>query len=389
MIWLWRYIFGFLNITLYGENAERILNIAAKNNINLWNLSCKKGTITGNIGIKSFIKLRYVKRGVKCKIKINQKRGLVFHTKKYINRTGFFLGVFLFIVILTLLSNFIWVIKIEGNKNIPDSEIIESCKAIGIYEGMYKKRINTKYDSQRLLLMQNGVSWGFFNISGSVLTLNLSESEFSDTSEHEIPTNIKASYDGKISKIDVTSGEVTVKVGDIVSKGDLLVSGISERNSSKLFLHSEGVIIAQTKRTFSASGDFIQKVRTNTERVKNHYTVEFFKLKIPLYVGSVKGDYNYTCKVKNLKLFGNRIPIKAATEKYTFIEETTVNYSKSELEKILLENIENQVESSNLISKTEADREIKITDSGMLINITYLCEENIALSEKIILNTQN
>ena len=94
MIWLWRYIFGFLNITLYGENAERILNIAAKNNINLWNLSCKKGNITGNIGIKSFIKLRYVKRGVKCKIKINQKRGLVFHTKKYINRTGFFFGIF-------------------------------------------------------------------------------------------------------------------------------------------------------------------------------------------------------------------------------------------------------------------------------------------------------
>lgn len=389
MIWLWRYLLGFLNITLYGENAEQILNLAAKNNINLWHLSCKKGNITGNIGIKNFIRLRYIKRGIKCKIKINQKKGIVFHTRKYINRTGFFLGIFLFILILTALSNFVWVIKVEGNSDIPDSEIIQSCKEIGIYEGMYKKRIDTKYDSQRLLLKQNGIAWGFFNLSGSVLTFNLSETEFSDKSERQAATNIKAAFDGKITKIDVKSGEVTVKVGDTVSKGDLLISGISERNSSKLFLHSDGVIIAETKRTYSASGNFVQQIESENKKIKNRYTVEFFKLKIPLFLGSVKNYRSYNCKCKKIKMFDNRIPISIANEKYVFADKKTVSYKKSELEKILCDDIKKQVEASNLISATEINRDVNITDDGMLINITYTCEENIALSENILLNTEN
>lgn len=389
MIWLWRYLFGFLTITLYGENAERVLNAAAKNGINIWNLSCKKGNITGNIGIKNFIKLRYVKRGIKCNVKIIKKKGLVFHTKKYIKRTGFFIGIFLFFITLLTLSNFVWIINIEGNSQIPDSEIIDSCEKIGIYEGMYKKHIDTKYDSQRLLLKQDGLAWGAFNLAGSVLTLNLSESEVSNKSERQIPTNIKAAFDGKISKIDVTSGDVSVKVGDTVSKGDLLVSGISERNASKLFVHSEGTIIAKTERIYSASGKFTQKICSDTNRLKKNYTIEFFKLKIPLYLGSVKGDYNYTYNSKNLELFGNRIPIKTAIEKYDFTEEKDITYNETELEKLLLEDIENQLDDSNLLSANEASRERIITDDGMLIKITYNCEENIAVQDKILLSTEN
>ena len=386
MIWLWRYLSGYLTIILCGENAERVLNAAAKRGINIWNLRCKKGNITGNISVKNFVKLRLAKRGIKCKVKILQKRGLVFKTQKYINRTGFFIGIALFFAILFTLSNFVWVINVEGNTNIPAAEILDSCKKIGIYEGIYKKKINTKYDSQRLLLVQKGLAWGAVNLEGCVLTVNLSEAEVSDKEEREIPSNIKASFDGKINKIDVTTGDVKVKVGDTVSRGDLLVSGIVEKFSSTLFVHSEGVITAKTERTFSASGEFEQEINADTGKIKKRYTIEFFKLKIPLYFGTVKGDFDYECSVKNLKLFGKSIPIKTATEIYTLTEQQTVNYDKSILEEMLYEDIKNQVEQSNLISYEETNRETVLTDNGILLKITYSCEENIALQDEILLS---
>lgn len=389
MIWLWRYLFGYLTIVLCGENAERVLNTAAKCGINIWDLRCKKGNITGNISVKNFVKLKNAKRGIKCRVKILQKRGLVFKTHKYINRTGFFIGIALFFSILFTLSNFVWVINVVGNTKIPTDEILDSCKKIGIYEGVYKKKINTKYDSQRLLLIQKGLAWGAVNIEGCVLTVNLSEAEISDKDKRQNPSNLKASFDGKINKIDVTSGDVKVKVGDIVSRGEILVSGIVENFSSTLFVHSEGVITAQTEHTFSSSGEFLQEKNISTNKIKNRYSFELFKLKIPLFFGTVKGEYDYKCDVKNLTLFGNKIPIKTAKETYILTRRETVNYENSTLEQILYEDIINQVKKHNFISFEEMNRETVLTDNSMLLKITYNCEENIALQDEILLNKEN
>ena len=290
MIWLWRYLSGFLTIVLSGENAEKVLNTASKNGINLWNLRCKKGNIIGNIGIKNFIKLRTVKHGIKCRIKIIKKHGLVFKTNKYINRTGFFIGIFLFFSVIYLLSNFIWIINIEGNDNIKYSQILSACKKINIYEGIYKKKINTKYDAQRLMLEQKQISWCSLNVEGCVLTINLTEAKETDKGKRQSPSNLKSTVEGKIKKIDVTSGNVLVRVGDTVSKGELLVSGVVESLSSTHFVHSAGSIIANTKRTFSAEGKFTQKLDLETNKRVTRYTAQFFNIKIPLFLGNVKNN---------------------------------------------------------------------------------------------------
>ena len=54
MVWIWRFILGYLKIEVIGENVEQILNLAAANKINLWNLKYVKGKIYGNILIKNY-----------------------------------------------------------------------------------------------------------------------------------------------------------------------------------------------------------------------------------------------------------------------------------------------------------------------------------------------
>ncbi len=388
MIRLWRYLAGYLIIKISGENAEQILNCAAKNRISIWNLKCKNGFITGNIAAKDFKKLYIFKHGIKGKIHIVKKCGMVFKTKKHSQRLGIVVGVFLFFAILEIMSNYIWIIEVNGNNTIPNSQIINSCKKIGIKTGINKNKINNKYDAQRLLLIQDGLAWASVNVEGCVLTVNLTET-VENKKEEITPSNIKSSIEGKIKKINVSSGNVVVKVGDTVSKGELLVSGVSDNSVSSVFTHSEGEIIANTTRTFSASGNFVQTVNCSSEKFKKHITVDFFDLKIPLYLGTVKNDFDYSYNIKDLKFLGKRIPIRIAVEKYRIINKNTVEYDAVSLEKILYEVIKKEVKNHNFIKAEETNRETITSKEGMVLIIEYNCEENIAVQERILLDTGN
>lgn len=389
MIWLWRYLLGFLTIKLEGENIEQIINVASANGIGIWNLYYQSGCIYGNISIKNFLKLYKVKRTKRCKIKIIKKCGLAFKLKKYNKRIGFVAGMCLFFLILFFLTNFVWIINIEGNNKIPTQEIKKSCKELGIFEGAFKSKINSKYDAQRLQLIQNDIAWCSLNIEGCVLNVNLTEAPPSDKQERQTPSNLKALTDGKIIKIDVTSGNVPIKVGDVVSKGDLLVSGIIQNPTSTVFVHSSGEIIAETKRVFSAQGDFVQSREQETGEITTRYTINFFNLRIPFYLGKIKNQHIYKSEVKYLKLFGNKIPIKIAEEQYIITQNTNSTYDKETLVEMLYEDIKKQVENFKFINSEEIDREIVTTDKGILLKITYNCTENIAVQDEILLSKEN
>ena len=227
------------------------------------------------------------------------------------------------------------------------------------------------------------------NIEGCVLTVNLSESEISDKDERQTPSNIKASIEGKIKKIDATSGDVVVKVGDTVSKGDLLVSGIIQNMSSTLFVHSDAKIIAETKRIFSAKGDYIQDITYETGKIKNRNTINFFGLKIPFYLGNIKKENINSFKNIDIKMFNKKLPIKITKQEYVFTETEKITYDKNKLEELLYQDIKKQVDGFNFISAKEENRDIVYTESGILMKIEYICEENIAQRDIILLNSKN
>lgn len=384
-----RYLFGYLTIKINGQNAERILNNATKNGIEIWNLKFKNQSIYGNISIKNFYLLRKIKKGIKCKISIEKKHGIIFKLKKHQNRYGLIVGLFAFVAILYLLTNYIWIINVEGNKNLSINEIINSCKKIGIYQGIRKDKIESKYDAQRLQLTQDGIAWCSMNVEGCVLTVNLSETTVSDKEKRQNPSNLKALIEGKIKKINITSGNTLVKVGDTVAKGDLLVSGVVENMLSSLFIHSEGEIIAETKRVFSAKSEFTKEITYETDDVISRKTIEFFGVKIPTYLGNIKKPHTYSLETNNLTLYKKRIPIKIISEKYVYTKKEKISYDKNTLAEKLYEDIKKQIDTFDFIKITEGEKEITETNNGILLKIECICEENIAVQDTILFNTEN
>ena len=167
MLNLLRLLSGYLVVCFYGENSERMLNLCAKHSIKLWNLRFNKGKIIGNIRIKDFYLLRKIRPKKEVKIHIISRHGLVFKTYMYKKRIGFITGFIIFVLLLEFLSSFIWSIKVEGNINIKDMELISACDNIGIKIGTKIKNIDTLKSAQKLLINHKSLAWASLNIEGN------------------------------------------------------------------------------------------------------------------------------------------------------------------------------------------------------------------------------
>lgn len=388
MLWFFRIIGGYLTIKIYGDNSELLLNLAARNGITLWNLRCKSDCITGNISLDNFKLLRKIIRKKRIKIHILSKHGIPFFTYRYKKRAGFIAGIALYFAVIVFLSGYIWNIKITGNTATSDSEIMSVCKELGIKEGCKKKDIDTEDLPLKLLLKTENLSWCSMNIEGCLLTVNVSQTK-NMTDTDKTPSNLKAACDGKITKIDVQSGNVLVKVGDTVKKGDLLVSGINENMSSTVFVKSKGEIYADTEREISYTDRFNKSIKIPTGKYNTDTVFSFFTVKIPLFIGDEKNDYKSEFELNNLKLFGEKLPIKLYKRRYIITKNRKITQSEKEIIFKLENKIREYADNLSVKSYSFAEKTVVSDSKKVTVKQKINCVENIAKEESIILNSSN
>ncbi len=381
MIWLYRFINGYLRVLFYGEFSEKILNICAQNRIALWDSRLVKKGIETNISLKNFKALRPIMRGSKVRVHIIKRVGLPFKVAKNNKRIGMAVGLVLFFSFLQFMSGFIWIIDVSGNSEVKPQEILSVCEGIGITKGVRKSKIEPKNQREKLLLKMESLAWASLNIEGSRLTVNVTEVKEKESS---IVCNLKASADGIIKKVDVTSGNCLVKPGDTVKQGDVLVSGVMEKLSGTEFVAAAGSIIAVTKKSVSIEGEYRQSVSKENGIVKQKRVLEFFGFKIPLYLGCERGEYESKLTQNSLKLFGTKLPITVHKRQFTFLHQQQIVLSeeelRSQLENRLAENMGQEEFETESINFTE-------TENGIKLEAIITTEENIAYKDPILISS--
>ena len=388
MLFIYRFRRGFLRIEICGDIAEALLNICAKNGIPLWSIKRRGSVIRSFISVSDFRRLPRLIAGSGLRVHILARYGLPFFTERYKERLGIPVGAALFFAFLTFMSGFVWSVGIEGNGDIPKEELIAECRDLGIYEGMRKSDISPAGAKLQLLLRDNRLSWCAFNIEGCYLTVDVTEAKKKEE-DNSVPTNLKAAADGTIKRIDVTSGNCIVKVGDTVAKGDILVSGIEERADGTKFVHSAGRVTAVIEREITVTAKYKQKTAVLTGKKKNKRVLSVFGLKIPLYLGSESKPYRASTNKKVLKLFGRELPVALYEKRFEFTEETEKNFDRTsleaELDRLFSEQVKLEI-SGNFAVK---NREIDEIQGGLRLKTAVSAEENIAVQDIMLFNTGN
>lgn len=377
MLFLYRFFCGFLKVEFRGIYPEKVLNLCAKNGITVWSARQSKGKIYCVMTVKDFKKMPDILKKSGLRVHIISRKGFPFFIKKYEKRFGVFVGLIIFFAFLQIMSSYIWVIDVVGEKRVSEQKIISVCNELGIKIGVKKSKIDAKNDVQRLLLKTQELSWGSLNIEGCKLTVNISEIT-PKKEDNSVATNIKASHDGIIKHIDVTSGNCIVKVGDVVSKGDLLVSGIIENANGTRFVHSIGTIIAETSETIVLKEPFEKEIFLENGNIKTKRVLDTFGLKIPLFLGKEKGYFKTNSSQKSLKLFSQELPIKIYSKEFIFLDKTIKKSSYEDICKVLEKSVKDKYENKV--------KSLNFTKNATEVILTAVITEtkNIAISEKFI-----
>lgn len=204
--------------------------------------------------------------------------GLPIKIKKSRHRLGFLIGAALFLIMLILLSSFVWKIEITGYEDY--SQLIkteEVLKKSGLTVGSL--RSFQDYQALRRNLMQSldFISGATVNIRGSIAEIELETAKMPPPEENMNPSNIIANEDAQIIRIFNRSGVPVVKENDIVQKGQLLVSGVYDSNRIGFRLvHARALIEARVTRKLSVFVPYEEQVLLPTGKEETKYSLSLF-----------------------------------------------------------------------------------------------------------------
>ena len=201
--------------------------------------------------------------------------------------------------------------------------------------------------------------------------------------------NIVSDKDGIVHKILVKSGQKLVNVGDVVTKGQTLISGYisSEENTGRL-VHSDGEIILKTWYTNKVTVPYEKDLVNKTGQKEIKYNLEIGNIKINLINSGTKFEKYDTITVSNkLKLFNKfELPIKLTELIYEELEIDTVKYTKTQAENIAkLEAITGLKKLINNLDENKAKNKFNIKENkdSVSVHVTIEVLEKAGIKEKI------
>jgi len=383
-----RYLRGYVLFRATGDFIERFLNLAARDNIAIWNGRKKDGAFSGYISGKSYRRLRKHAKKTGVRIRVKEKRGIPFTRYKYRHRHGVMAGGAIFFAFLFVMSLFIWRIEVNGTgDSVSESDILRVLENLDIKPGVLRASIDVRDSERRALLLLRDLSWVALNIDGSTLQVEVKErSEPPDMIDPDIPCNVVAAMDGQLTALNAYDGQPLAGIGDTVREGQVIVSGITQDSRGKaMFRHARAKALAVVSYTIETAVplDQTEYVETGKSRSRSYAHLAGFQLPMFLPLG-IPHPY-YVERTENaLSPFGIDLPFSILRERYILMEEVPVTLTKDEAKERALAQLNAaqrvQLEGAQIHSKNLTGM---LRDGHYVLRGDYICTMDIAVQREI------
>ncbi|MBH1941454.1 sporulation protein YqfD [Mobilitalea sibirica] len=227
LIKLVNWLRGYLIVQIRGISPERFINLCSYKKIFIWDISNKADIYQFKITVKNFKNLKPIIKKTGIVPRINQKRGFPFFLYRNRKRKGFFIGGFICILLVYIMSFFIWNISILGGSKYTPEAMVKFLNDNKVYTGILKKKVDCQEIEETIRLAYKDIGWVSAEIKGTRLIIKITETNMPAPAEIAIaPSHMIATKDAIVQKIITRTGTPMVKPGDVIKKGDILVSGI-------------------------------------------------------------------------------------------------------------------------------------------------------------------
>ena len=327
------WINGYCQVQLVSGDALGALY--AVNNAGIWARDARisKDTITATFWIMQtdLPRLQMLAKTKGYELKLVKSRGFLAFFGVCRKRPVLVSCSLLLLALTLLIPSRVFFFRVEGNARISDRQILEIAKDYGVTFGASRRDIRSQKVKNGLLAAIPELQWAGVNTSGCVATITVRENpHIQQTTAGRESASIVASRDGIILSCTATKGTPLCHVGQVVTAGDVLISGYFDPELQLGKVYAQGEVYAQTNRDLGAYIliESLQKGEITASSKK--YRLKFGKNQINFYKGSgISGtscDKIYEEKYMTLP-GGFVLPVSVVTE--TVYEYPLTDYSLS------------------------------------------------------------
>lgn len=380
-----RFIFGYVRFRAVDGFPERFINLCARQGIILWDLQRKEGVLQANTSLQHYQKIRPVAKKSGMHVRASEKHGLPFFLRRHRRRIGLVLGAMCFVGALIFLSTRIWTVQVSGNQQMTQAEVLAIFSDLGVYSGARRSQIDIDQVENQAIQQLPNLNWVTLNIHGSSAQIEIRESNEPPPVKNDPPAmDIVAAHDGLLLTLETYSGTAAKQTGDGILAGDVLIYGaVQNLDGSVRPQQAAGYAVARSKHHITATqpldAEYLQAVQT-----KNHYTLLFFGLEIPLgpRPDTTQGG-GWHQQERWLELRAISMPLGIRRQSHTEYVPKEYHFTETQASLLALEDFNHtyRIELQNTQVEIAAVHP-KLTDTAYTIQGEYTVLENIGVPQE-------
>ena len=330
---------------------------------------------------REYLKNKEYIAGQNCKIS-KIARGIFPFTKRILNARLSLTALLLSLLIILLSPCLVWDVRVSGCDRISVSDVEKKLEELGVGVGSLWRNIDVGKAELALLDSDPDIGWVAINRHGSVAYVEIIESVIpEDGDSSALFSNVVATRDCVIRDVTVTSGYAAVKVGDVVRRGEVLISGIPPMGTSGAFCHADGVVLGECDDEILVEISREKIEQELGEGAKSALSVKILNFSINIF----KIYRNYATKYaiiennEKCRLFGRyELPIEIVTEYSLPITESIVRLTDTELVTLASEKMREAI-----LSATSGAELLRLSTSGEYTNDGYRMKTTVTVIESV------
>ena len=388
------YLRGFVTVTVWGASPEQLLNLCARYRVGFWGLEWIDETaFRFTVPLQAYPRLEQLASRAMCELRTPRRFGLPVLTRNLCRRPAFVAGMLLCLIALSLLSQVVLTVEVEGNETVPTAVILSELSRLGLRPGAYGPLLEEREISNAALIELDGLAFLSVNLYGSRACVQVREAERApERPDNTIPADLVSTAGGIVTQVTATAGQALVQEGDTVLPGDVLVTGFmdlpeigySEADAGTYVVRAAGQVWARTWRTLRASIPLTAQVKDYTGESRSLYSLDFFGRRVNFYQNSgiSYARYDKIVETRDLTLPGvGALPVSLTRETARAYDTVPVELDRDGAAALLERDLRRELE--EILKQTDGAclrSDCTAAVDGDLLTVTLLaeCSEQIA-----------
>ena len=385
-------ILGMVELEVTAPFPERLINLCAQARIDFWAMDqLDEHTVRLTIRRYALDRFRALAERAGCEMVRRSSRGLPDLLGRFRTRYAFLAGLLFALCAVGFLSRFVLTVEVTGNEKIPTAVILSQVRQLGVRPGAYGPDLDCRHLAEELILKVDGLSWAAINLHGTRAEVIVREAvEMPERLDESGWSHVVAEADGIVTHIEPERGDAMVQDGDVVAKGDVLISGTvtmeppkySGRPNRYYQTHARGRVWARTWRFLTAAIPVETAVKEYTGAEKSVWSLNFLGRRVKIF-GKTSISWAMYDKITTVNQAvlpgGEGLPLSLSRETFREYTPRTVEVDREAaqalLEEQLLEQLNVLIGEDGTVESTQFAA--RVSGGRLEVTLTAQCLEEI------------